>query len=137
MYEPNKFFLKREDSPAHGVAQIHAMTHIPRVLTEADALTLAADLVKIAGGPAELEPYLVASYGGRDQFEQACKTGYEAKAEERKLLADRVRAQIDQALAEEKKKAAEERAAAEKAKAEAEAVTAKAAAEAKADADKK
>lgn len=76
----NKFFLKREEGTHHGGAKINAMTHLPRVFSVEDALTLAADLTKLSGGPAELEAYLVAAYGGRAEFEAACKSGYEAKA---------------------------------------------------------
>jgi hypothetical protein len=102
MYEPNKFFLKREDGIGHGGVKIAAMAHLPQIFTEADALTLAADLVKLAGGPAAFEDYLLAAYHSREKLDEASRIGYEAKRHAReqaeagkKAQADAMKAQAD------------------------------------------
>lgn len=68
-YTPNQFFLKREEGVQHGGVKITAMTHIPRILTETSALALAADLVKLAGGPVAFGPILAAAYGGPEKLQ--------------------------------------------------------------------
>jgi hypothetical protein len=68
-YTPNQFFLKREEGVQHGGVKITAMTHIPRILTEASALALAAELVKLAGGPVAFGPVLAAAYGGPEKLQ--------------------------------------------------------------------
>lgn len=91
-YQPNKFFIKREEGSVHGAGpKLMFMAMPPRVLSEADALTLAADLTKHAGGPMELWPYLEAAYGGpanlRDNMD-AAKDAKEEKEEQLKRNAE-------------------------------------------------
>lgn len=68
-YQPNQFFLKREEGAQHGGVKITCMAHIPRILTETGALALAADLVKLAGGPVAFGPILAAAYGGPEKLQ--------------------------------------------------------------------
>lgn len=81
MYEPNKYFLKRETGPQFGGTKVMVMTPLPRMFSEDDALTLAADLVKLAGGPVAFGPVLAAAYGGPAAVQAAIdKTLAEKKA---------------------------------------------------------
>lgn len=78
-YVPNQFFLKREEGVQHGGVKITAMTHLPRILTEESALTLAAELVKLAGGPVAFEPVLASAYGGRDKMHVVIEASLDAQ----------------------------------------------------------
>lgn len=55
----NRFYLKLETGTVHGGSRILAATHLPRVFSLADAMELAAELIKLAGGLQAFEPYAV------------------------------------------------------------------------------
>lgn len=55
----NRFFLKLETGTHFGGSRIMAATHLPRVFSLADAMELAAELIKLAGGLQAFEPYAV------------------------------------------------------------------------------
>lgn len=78
-YTPNQFFLKREEGVQHGGVKITAMTHIPRILTETSALSLAAELVKLAGGLVAFQPVIEAAYGGPEKLHAAIEAELAAK----------------------------------------------------------
>jgi hypothetical protein len=57
----NKFFVKREDAAHIGPEpRISFATHVPKVISEEDALNLAAHLVKNSGGREAFEPFAAA-----------------------------------------------------------------------------
>lgn len=53
----NRFYLKLETGTHFGGSRILAATHLPRVYSLADAMELAAELIKLAGGLDAFRPY--------------------------------------------------------------------------------
>ncbi len=54
----NRFFLTREHPNGINDPYICTRTHLPRKFSIEDALVLAADLIRLAGGREAAEPYL-------------------------------------------------------------------------------